>query len=301
VGFLTQAKRAKKEVNSDFKTSGLYVVCTPIGNSLDWTRRAALVLESVDIIAAEDTRTIKSELKKIGIEPKQVVSCHEHNENTVAQGLIEKLKKGNSIALVSDAGSPNLNDPGHVLIKLAFENQIQVTPIPGASSLTTLLSVSPLGGGTFFFGGFLPTQDQARADALTRYRQRADNLIFFEAPHRMRAFLQSAEEVFGGAHEAFVGRELTKSYEELIWLPLTKLRAHFQINEPRGEFVIAIKGVMTERLSEEETKQEIQRLLDQGHTASRILEIMQPVSQLPRKKIYDLITHLKKTMAPAGS
>ncbi|MCC6277386.1 MAG: 16S rRNA (cytidine(1402)-2'-O)-methyltransferase [Oligoflexia bacterium] len=295
---MAKTKTAKKQSVPSGLEPGLYVVSTPIGNSQDWSERAALVLEAVDIIAAEDTRVVKGELKKLGLTPKQVLSYHEHNESQVSESLLGSLEKGRSVGLVSDAGAPNVSDPGFHLVQKCFKKGIPVRCIPGPSSLTAVLSVSPLGGGTVFFAGFLPPQDQARLDAMTQYKQRADQLVFFEAPHRLRAFLQTAQEVFGEQNEIFIGRELTKPYEELRWCTISEARAHFQTNEPRGEFVVALKGLRAKMLSEIETSQEISRLLDLGQSASLILDALQPKSELPRKRLYDLITRLKKALTP---
>jgi 16S rRNA (cytidine1402-2'-O)-methyltransferase len=275
-------------------TGTLFVVATPIGNTMDWTERAKDVLSKVDIVAAEDTRLLKREMAKVKIAPKKVFSHHEHNEEASTKGLMEALNKGEDVALASDAGTPQVSDPGFRLLEAAHKANIKVVPVPGPSSLTAALSVAALGGKTFFFGGFLPVQTEPRKRALKRSKRAADKLVFLEAPHRLREMLADAEEVFGPETPTVVCRELTKPYEEIKIDNLGAIKKFFQVNEPRGEFVVLFKGASTELLDAAETQSEAHALLGFGRSASDILEELQPFTELSRKQLYDIINKVKK-------
>lgn len=286
--------KSKNKKNSGTLAPTLYIVSTPIGNSGDWTQRAMDILSSVDVVAAEDTRVLKKEMAKIGIKPKKVVSHHDENEEASTKGLLEALRSGQQVALTTDAGTPQVSDPGYRVVRGALEAGIHVVPVPGASSLTCALSVSPLGGSNFFFGGFLPTQSESRKKILKRYRRLADNLIFFEAPHRLREMLREALEIFGPQTEIFICRELTKPYEEIKFSTLGDMVQFFNINEPRGEFVVCLKGAPIEALNTKETEEEVHRLLNHGRSASDIVSELQPVTELSRKQLYDLVIRNRK-------
>ncbi len=289
------AKRIEKNSNASSTSCGtLYVVATPIGNHLDWTQRAIKILGEVEIVAAEDTRVLKRELQKVNVRPKKVLSHHNHNEEVSTKGLLEALLKGHNVALASDAGTPLVSDPGFKIVAVARQNGINIVPVPGASSLTAALSVSDLGGQNFFFGGFLPTQTDSRKRALKRFRNTAENLVFFEAPHRVREFLKDATEILGAQTPTVVCRELTKPYEEIRRGSLQEIENYFRVNEPRGEFVILFKGSPAEQLNAQATQSEVSKLLGFGKSASDILDELQNVTELNRKQLYDLITREKK-------
>lgn len=274
----------------------LYIVSTPIGHIQDWTERAKTVLQSCDVVAAEDTRVLKQLIQKSGILVKKLITYHEHNEKPSAEGIIKLILEGKSVALTTDAGTPQVSDPGFRVIKLAYDKKIKVIPIPGASSLTAALSISPLGGGSFYFGGFLPTQQSARIKKLEKSKDKAEQIIFFEAPHRLRDTLIDMVKIFGEDTEAMVCRELTKPYEEALYSSLKEIVNHFKINEPRGEFVLILKASPEKLLGEVETKNQIQEMLESGYSAQDILENLQPVSELNRKTIYGLIQTIKKLL-----
>jgi 16S rRNA (cytidine1402-2'-O)-methyltransferase len=286
-------KEVKKKSNGTGPGT-LYVVATPIGNSQDWTARAKEVLSQVDLVAAEDTRLLKREMAKVKITPKKVLSHHEHNEEISTKGLLESLQSGHDVALASDAGTPMVSDPGYRLLDAATKAGIKVVPVPGPSSLTAALSVAALGGKSFFFGGFLPVQAEARKRSLRQCRRAADKLVFLEAPHRLREMLSDAEEVLGSDTGTVVCRELTKPYEEIKMDSLGEIRKFFQVNEPRGEFVVLFKGAPTELLDAKETEKEAHSLLGFGRSASDILEELQPFTELSRKQLYDIINKVKK-------
>ncbi|HEV7474312.1 MAG TPA: 16S rRNA (cytidine(1402)-2'-O)-methyltransferase [Pyrinomonadaceae bacterium] len=219
----------------------LYIVSTPIGNLDDITHRALEVLRQITVIACEDTRHTRKLLNHFGINT-PTISYHDHNERERAIELLGRLKSGDSIAIVSDAGTPGINDPGFRLVRLAIENDVQVTPVPGASALISALVSSGLPTDEFFFGGFLPPKSNARRSRLEQLRSIAATLIFYEAPHRIAATLKDGWEVLGN-RTAVVARELTKLHEEFVRGDLRELVEHFSAaDKARGEMVLMISG-----------------------------------------------------------
>jgi 16S rRNA (cytidine1402-2'-O)-methyltransferase len=215
----------------------LYLVATPIGNLADITHRALQVLNDVDLIACEDTRHTHKLLNHYGINTK-TISYHEHNEQQRASDLIERLKQGNNIAVVSDAGTPSISDPGFRLVRAAIENEISVVPVPGPSALISALIAAGLPTDEFFFAGFLPSRSNARRARLAELRSVPGTLIFYEAPHRLTATLNDAYEILG-EREAVVARELTKMHEEIRRGRLSELTTHYD-ETTRGEIVVLI-------------------------------------------------------------
>lgn len=217
----------------------LYLVATPIGNLADITHRALQVLKDVDLIACEDTRHTHKLLQRYGIETK-TISYHEHNEQQRAAELIDVLKQGSDIAVVSDAGTPSISDPGFRLVRAAIESDVAVVPVPGPSALITALIAAGLPTDEFFFAGFLPARSNARRARLDDLRSVPGTLIFYEAPHRLAATLKDAHEILG-EREAVVARELTKLHEEIRRGRLSELATHYADEEnPRGEIVVLI-------------------------------------------------------------
>lgn len=217
----------------------LYLVSTPIGNLEDITHRAVRLLGEVDVIACEDTRHTKKLLNHYGIKTK-TISYHEHNERKRAAELVELLKQGSSVAVVSDAGTPGISDPGFRLTRVAIDNDIRVVPVPGPSALIAALVASGMPTDEFFFGGFLPARSGARRARLGELRSTAATLIFYEGPHRIAATLKDALDILG-EREAVVARELTKMHEEIVRGRLSELGARFSTAESgRGEMVLII-------------------------------------------------------------
>lgn len=214
----------------------LYLVATPIGNLADITHRALQILSDVDLIACEDTRHTHKLLNHYGITTK-TISYHEHNEQQRAAELIDRLKQGTSIAVVSDAGTPSISDPGFRLVRAAIENEIVVVPIPGPSALITALIAAGLPTDEFFFAGFLPPRTNARRARLSELQSVPGTLIFYEAPHRLAATLKDAYEILG-EREAVVARELTKLHEEIRRGRLSQLATDY--TDVRGEIVVLI-------------------------------------------------------------
>ena len=217
----------------------LYLVATPIGHLADITHRALQVLNDVDLIACEDTRHTHKLLNHYGITTK-TISYHEHNEQQRATELIDRLKQGTNIALVSDAGTPSISDPGFRLVRAAIENDIPIVPIPGPSALITALIAAGLPTDEFFFAGFLPARANARRTRLSEVQSVPGTLIFYEAPHRLAETLKDAYEILG-EREAVVARELTKLHEEIRRGRLSELTADYaDRTDIRGEIVLLI-------------------------------------------------------------
>lgn len=223
--------------------TGLYIVATPIGNLADITARAVETLGKVDLIAAEDTRHSKKLLQHLGITTRQV-ALHEHNERTASAGLITRIHQGQSIALISDAGTPLLSDPGFYLVRAAREAGVQVIPVPGVSAAICALSVAGLPTDRFVFEGFLPARQSARRKRLERLSAETRTLIFYESSHRIVACLQDMQEILGMEREAVVARELTKTFETIRDGTLASLVEWIDAdsNQQRGEFVVLVKG-----------------------------------------------------------
>lgn len=218
----------------------LYLVATPIGNLGDITLRALETLKSVELIAAEDTRRTMSLLSHLEIK-KQVTSYYEHNAKTKGEYLISLLNEGKNIALVSDAGTPAISDPGEDLVKLCIENGIQIISVPGATAFVSALICSGLFAKNFTFCGFLSTVNKLRKEQLEEFKDITHTIIFYEAPHKLKRTLADLYKSFGERKIA-VCRELTKVYEEIKRTTLTEAIKFYDENEPRGEFVLVIEG-----------------------------------------------------------
>jgi 16S rRNA (cytidine1402-2'-O)-methyltransferase len=221
----------------------LYIVATPIGNLGDMTARAIEVLRGVALIAAEDTRHSAVLFRHFGITTK-CVAFHEHNERQQTEKLIERLQRGDSVALISDAGTPLLSDPGYHVVRAAHAAGIRVIPIPGASAVLAALAASGLPTDRFAFEGFLPAKSAARRERLTMLRDEIRTLLFYEAPHRLAASLNEMAEILGGAREAVLARELTKLHETVRKDTLEGLIRWIQEDpqQKKGECVIVVHG-----------------------------------------------------------
>ncbi len=216
----------------------LYIVATPIGNLKDITLRALEVLKNVDLIACEDTRHTKILLDHYGIKT-PTTSFFQHNRIVKAGYLLEVLKAGKNVALVSDAGMPGILDPGYNLVNLAIKNNIEITVIPGAAAFVNALVLSGKPTHEFFFAGFLPNRSQARKNRLKKLAQLKTTIILYESCHRILATLEDILTVFGDQDIA-VARELTKKFEEIRRQKTSEILNYFQKNKPRGEFVVIL-------------------------------------------------------------
>jgi len=218
----------------------LYLVSTPIGNLEDLTLRAKRLLAEVDLIAAEDTRHTQQLLQRYDIHT-PLTSYHDHNKEEKAPVLIERLRQGQKIALVADAGTPTISDPGYYLINGCIDAAIQVSPVPGPSALLTALAASGLPTDAFLFAGFLPRKSGARLRRLEQLTPLRETLIFFESPHRVGRLLEELPEVFGDRRVA-IGRELTKLHEEVIRGKLSEVAQKLKGRTIKGEVTVVVEG-----------------------------------------------------------
>ena len=223
------------------KSSGfLFIVATPIGNLEDITLRALRVLKEVDLIAAEDTRRTRQLLSHYGIH-KPLVSYHEHNRRKRAESLLIEMREGKNVALVTDAGTPGISDPGEHLVRRAIQESIPMIPVPGPSALIAALSVSGLPTESFLFYGFLPSKATARKKLLLSLKDRAETLIFYESPKRLNAFLEEAVQILG-ERQMVLAREMTKIYEEIYRGTAAELFREMGQEDVKGEVTIVIEG-----------------------------------------------------------
>ncbi|UCZ87825.1 16S rRNA (cytidine(1402)-2'-O)-methyltransferase [Pseudomonas sp. L5B5] len=240
----------------------LYVVATPIGNLDDISARALKLLREVSLIAAEDTRHSQRLMQHFGIST-PLAACHEHNERDEGSRFIARLLAGDDVALISDAGTPLISDPGYHLVRQARAAGINVVPVPGACALIAALSAAGLPSDRFIFEGFLPAKATGRRARLEQVREEPRTLIFYEAPHRILECLQDMEAVFGGDRPALLARELTKAFETLKGLPLAELRQFVESdsNQQRGECVVLVAGWSAPEVGEM-ISSEAMRILD---------------------------------------
>jgi len=270
----------------------LYIVATPIGNLEDITLRALRVLKEVDLIAAEDTRHTRILLSHYDIRT-PLTSYHEHNERTKVQPLVKRLLDGENIALVSDAGTPAISDPGYRLVVDAIHAGIRVIPLPGASALVATLSAGGLPTDRFAFEGFLPAKKQERRARLQELRQEARTLVFYEAPHRLKESLQDMQQIIG-EREIVVGRELSKVHEEFLRGTVSEVVARLSDREVKGEITIVVHGCTDEcQVSEESIGTEIHRLIDEGMGIKDISELLGERYHVSKRQIYQLALKLK--------
>jgi 16S rRNA (cytidine1402-2'-O)-methyltransferase len=272
----------------------LYVVATPIGNLDDISLRAREILASVAVIAAEDTRHSGVLLQRLGVQT-QMLSCHEHNERERLPELLALLKSGQSVALISDAGTPLVSDPGYHLVRAARAANIRVTPVPGPCAAVAALSVSGLPSDRFAFEGFPPARTAARLKYFRELSNEPRTLIFYESSHRIVESLQDMVEAFGAAREALLARELTKQYETVRAAPLGELAGFVagESNQQKGEFVVVLRGAPNQAAAPREAERILRVLLAHLPT-SQAAAICAELTGLKRQDLYDLALTFKK-------
>ncbi len=232
------------------KTSGvLYLVATPIGNLDDISYRAVKVLNEVDFIAAEDTRHSLKLLNHLGI-TKPMTSYFEHNIRQKGEYIIERILSGENVALISDAGTPAISDPGEDLVRLCHEKGVRVIPVPGAVAGINALICSGLSTSRFSFEGFLSVNKKSRNEHLESVKNSTYTLIFYEAPHKLKNTLKDMLSVFGN-RRITIARELTKKFEEIVPTTLEEANSYYAENDPKGEFVLVVEGLKPEEVTEE--------------------------------------------------
>ncbi len=274
----------------------LYVVATPIGNLGDMSQRAIEVLKQVDVIAAEDTRHSGRLLQHFVIST-SAIAVHEHNETKVSADLVKRLEQGESIALISDAGTPLVSDPGYHLIRMAGDAGITVTPIPGACAAITALSASGMPSDHFSFEGFLPSKSAARKAILEKRVNETGTLIFYESPHRILDTLKDMTDIFGAERESVMARELTKKFETIKRAPLAELLSFVKADndQQKGEFVILIHGAEKEPDTSADT-QELQRVLKillNRVSLKEAVAIAVEITSLKKNQVYEQAVMLK--------
>lgn len=277
------------------KAGCLYIVATPIGHLADMTRRAVETLKSVDLIAAEDTRHSRKLLASLGINTR-LVALHDHNERTKSHGLVERMQQGQTIALISDAGTPMISDPGYHFVRAAQEAGIRVSPIPGASAVITALSASGLSANRFYFHGFLPEKRAARKAVLSELGQIPETLVFYESGKRVSAAFADLCDAFGEDREAVIARELTKLHETIVRDSLKNLRAGLQSGdlEQRGEFVVLVEGHRA--TADNVDEQAVNRMIDVLITelpAGKVASMISKILDVPRKQVYQQVLDRK--------
>lgn len=276
-------------MTKDCKAGTLYLVGTPIGNLEDMTFRAVRMLQSVDLIAAEDTRHTGKLLHHFQIGTPQI-SYHDHNRFSRTGELVERLQQGKAIALVTDAGMPGISDPGYELVQACVEAGIPVVPIPGCSAVVTALTVSGLPSDRFTFEGFLPAKPKDRRAHLELLKTETRTLVFYEAPHRIRQTLADFATTFGAERSIALARELTKLHEEVWRGTVEGAIVHYTQTEPQGEYTIVLAGATLNQptLSEAAIIAELQQLLKQGLSRSAASRQLAQQTSLPRRQIYQL-------------
>lgn len=268
----------------------LYVVATPIGNLSDVSARMRQTLEQVDLVAAEDTRTVGVFLSRLGIEARQT-SLFEGNEVKKSQELVSQLEGGESVALVCEAGTPGISDPGAHLVAQAVEAGVRVTPIPGPCAATAALSASGLPTRRFFFEGFLPRAKGARRERLDALSSLSATLVFYESPRRLQKTLAEMVEVLGDHRRAVVAREITKLHEEMVRGTLGELLGHFDETPPRGEVTVLVEGAEEKReWSVEEMEEAVEVAVARGQDSpSQLAKRLAREGGWKRRQVYDLI------------
>ena len=271
----------------DMNDARLYVVATPIGNLEDITLRALEILATVDVIAAEDTRRTRVLMSRYSLD-KPLLSLQEHNEEQKAPQLVERLCAGESIALVSDAGTPLLSDPGFRLVRLAAEAGIEVVAVPGPSSITAALSISGLPTDRFTFEGFLPSRHAARMKRLATLKSEPRTLVFFESSHRIQESLDDLAEVFGSERAVALCREMTKQFETVLRGSLEEVgrRVNSDQNQRKGEFVLVVAGCTPDSDAGFADALELARVLQEHLSASQAVRVAARVHGVPRRELY---------------
>ena len=267
----------------------LYLVPTPIGNLGDISPRCRETLENADFIAAEDTRVTLKLLNYLGIK-KSLVSYYEHNKAFKGNVILDRILSGETCALVSDAGSPAISDPGEDLVRLCAENGVTVCAIPGPCAVITAISISGLPTGRFCFEGFLSTAKKSRREHLQSLENETRTMVFYEAPHKLLGTLQDMAEQFGGERKISLCRELTKLHEEVLRTTLAQAIEHYTANPPKGEFVLVLDGAapaVKEAATADDAAQRVKDLMASGLSRKDAVKQTAKELDLPKNVVYD--------------
>ena len=280
----------------DIESGKLYIVSTPIGNLKDITFRALEVLKEVDIIAAEDTRHTRELLNHFDIDTK-TTSYHEHNKYEKSKEIIEKIIEGANVAIVTDAGTPIVSDPGDELVKLAIENNVEVIAVPGACAGINALVVSGLPADSFVFVGFLSDNNKKKQEQIDSLKSEMRTMIFYVSPHNLKKDLKLLIDVFGEERCASISREMTKVHEETIRGNLKNIYNHFIENDIRGEFVLIVSG-LNKKVLEDNAKEEWKKIpleehfksyLDNGMTEKEAIKKVAKDRGIDKREMYKIL------------
>ncbi len=274
-------------MENSIEKGALYVVGTPIGNLSDMTERAKSVLSECDFVACEDTRVSGKLLNLFGIK-KSLVSYHEHNKASAAQGIIERLQNGQTGAIVTDAGMPAISDPGEDLVRECKEQGIKVIPVPGACAFVSALAASGFASRRFCFEGFLPTDKKERDEVLSCYANDKKTVIFYEAPHRLAKTLELLYSALGD-RKICLARELTKLNEEIYVTTLSEAVKEYETRTPRGEYVLIVEGSKdkTQSVFDEMTvQQHVEFYIDKGLSKMDAIKACAKDRKVPKNEIY---------------
>ena len=267
----------------------LYIVATPIGNLDDITKRAANILEQVGLIAAEDTRHSRKLLNHLGVNNK-IIAYHEHNEEKLTGQLIGKLIDGKSIALISDAGTPLISDPGYKLVSAAHDENITVIPVPGSSAVIAGLTASGLSCDKFVFHGYLPAKPLSRRKYLKTLVLESKTLVFYEAPHRILDLIKEMYSIFGELRNVTIARELTKKHEQILRGTLSGIKSKIENNEikNKGEFVVILEGNKSNSTKDSEILR-INKILTEIVSSKDAVLLTAKITKRKKNEIYKLV------------
>ena len=282
--------------NNHSNMGQLFIVATPIGNRGDITNRALEILSECDSVAAEDTRKTNSLLAVYGLK-KKIYSVHDNNEELASEKIVKKIMNGSSIALVCDAGTPCISDPGYRLIKLAHEEGIKIFPIPGPTSIVAALSVSGLASDRFCFEGFLHSKSEKRKSRLKNLVSESRTIIFLISVHKIEENIKDIISVFGGQRQCFLAREMTKLHEQYIRTDLNHLYISLKNNEikKKGEFVLVVEGA-NERIETPDVllAKKIYEELSGVLSNNKLINLIMKTTEMKRNDAYDLLLELKR-------
>lgn len=272
----------------------LYLVATPIGNLEDMSFRAIRILNEVDYIAAEDTRHTIKLLNHFEIS-KKMVAYHDHNRREKGPEIISDIQAGKDVALVTDAGTPGISDPGEDLVKLCHDHGVTVTSVPGPAALINALILSGKDTRRFVFEGFLPMHKKERRERLEMLKGETRTFILYEAPHKLKNTLSDLAKTLGGERQITLTRELTKKYEEIQNMSMDEAIAYFKDNDPRGEYALVVEGLSLETVKEQaqavfealSMEDHMDRYLGQGMSKKEAIKQMAKDRGLPKREVYD--------------
>lgn len=266
----------------------LYLVATPIGNLEDITLRALRILKEVDTILAEDTRKTKQLLNHFEI-AKPLISFYRHNEGVKSEYVISLLKDGKNLALVSDAGTPAISDPGEDLVRACIENEIEIIPIPGSVAFIQGLICSGLDTTRFVFEGFLSINKRVRKERLKELENETRTMIFYEAPHKLRNTIDDFYKTFGGERKIVLAREITKIYEEHLRFTLQEAKEYYKEKDIKGEFVVIVEGKKVseeEKISEESIEDLMEKYTKQGYERKEAMKLVAKDKRMTKSEVY---------------